>query len=124
MFAVTPRHSEMPPCERSSRARLQISLESDRRFFRWEFDRDDKRPRSITHGVTTRAVVVPIQTIGDVVGDPGVVTRGVSVASYDVDDALLDSVHAELVAFCAPARLWIIPLIMRADAVRRSETER
>ena len=86
--------SEMPLCERAPRARLQIFLESNRCFFSRELHRDHKRPRPITHRVTTRAVVVPIETVAEVISDPGVMTRGVGVTSNDVDDAFFKAVHA------------------------------
>ena len=40
-----------------------------------------------------RALVVPAETIAQVVCDPNIVARGVGVAPKDIDDALGDPVH-------------------------------
>ena len=66
--------AEVSLSEGAARTRFQIFLELTCRFFVWEFHRDHKRPRSITHRVTTRPAVVPFKAVAKVTGDTQIVT--------------------------------------------------
>ena len=80
--------------ESPARTGLEVLFEVTRLSFALEFDRHDKRPWSIVHCMARRAVIVPVESCGQVVGEPDVVMRRISVASQDVDDSFLHSMHA------------------------------
>ena len=89
--------SEMALRKGPSGARLQILLKTNRCFLSRELHRDDERPGPMMNGMTRRTAVVPFQPIADVRCDPDVVSRRIGVAAEDVDDSLLEAMHASRV---------------------------
>ena len=81
--------------ERPARARLEVVLKPHGFSFALKFQRHDKRPRPMQNGMSRRTVVVPVQTLAHVAGDSGVMTRGFCVTADDVDETLVDAVHAK-----------------------------
>lgn len=79
--------------ERSARTGLEVLLEANRGLFAGELERDDQRPRTEPYGMPTFAVVVPPETIVNVIRDADVVVRWLTATAEDVDGSLLQAVH-------------------------------
>src|SRR5258705_3678296 len=88
------RECEMPFSERSARSRLQVAFKTARFWFVSKLNGDDDGPGTMRDRVTARAVVVPLETSADVICDSDVMPIWVGLAAQDVDDPLLDPVHA------------------------------
>ena len=52
------------------------------------------------------AMVVPFESRAQIIGDPDIVLRWINVAADDVNDALLDAVHAEGRSTDRAMRIW------------------
>lgn len=87
------RPGEVPFRKGTAGPGFQVLLEANGFLFRAKFDRHDERPRTMIGGVTTRPVVVPVETRVDIIRDTNVVPRRIAVTSKDVDDTLFDSLH-------------------------------
>ena len=84
----------MALCKRSTRTGLQTLLETNGGPCGGEFHENHKGPGALGHRMTARTVIVPVQSIQYVAGDPHVVARWIGIGSEDVNNPLLDSVHA------------------------------
>src|SRR5262249_53414937 len=73
---------------------LQVLLKPRSRMLSGEFQRHNNRPRSVGNRVSRRPVIVPFESLTHVVCQANVVTRWIDVTSQDVDNAFLNSMHA------------------------------
>src|SRR5690606_12080748 len=77
---------EVATRKRATGARLQVHLERRRCCGRVERQRDDEAPGTEWGGMSAEAIVVSIQSSGDVRGQPGVPAGRVALTAQDVDD--------------------------------------
>ena len=89
-----PFRRKMARRKRPAGTRLQVRFEAACCFLRGELHRNDDGPRTVIDRVTRWSAVMPIEPRVEAVRDADVVTRGVGVASKDVDDPLWYAVHA------------------------------
>ena len=79
--------------ECAPRAGLEIPLESPCPCLSAEFDHDEQRPWPMAQGLTFGTVIVPFESILDILRDASVVTVGVAIALKDADEPLADAAH-------------------------------
>ena len=98
-----------------SRAARRMSIHQDRSLPGWDTWRDRVIVSRVVagvaiivilHRVTARTSVVPLETTPQIVGDTNVMTRRIGIASKNIDDSFLNSMHVEGRAGVGPIEIF------------------
>lgn len=109
--------------EGSTRTGFQVLLETNCRTFARKLVTTTE-PRAMIDGQSGWAVIVPFETITNVIRDPNIVKGWVGGTLNDVYDSLFDSVHTSLDARIVPARNLSLLSSGHADPCRVIVTRR
>jgi hypothetical protein len=97
VHALSPLLARLPKVtlrERAAGPAFQVLLEANGHVFGRELDDDDWCPGAVEHGVTTRSVIVPVQSPLEVGRGPDIVTTGIAATPEDVHETPTDTAHA------------------------------